>query len=349
MSATQMVLPLQVPGVSTLPDLSTYDRILVAFSGGKDSICCLLRLLELGVPKGRIELHHHLVDGLSNTPVNSQISTLFDWPITESYSRKFAQAFDLPIYMSWLEGGLEREMCRDNQPKAPTHFQTPDGEQVSGGQGKPGTRCKFPAKVADLKTRWCSSYLKIDVLSTAIANQSRFNHSRTLVVTGERAQESAARAKYQSFEPHRTDRRDSPKLRRHIDHWRPVHAYSSEQVWETIQRWGVQAHPAYYLGWGRLSCQFCIFGSPNQWASNAAISPERSERLHQYEQAFQHTLDNKLSIPEMAARGKVYEAIHQNPDQLRLALSQDYTLPILVDPDTWTLPAGAFGEDAGPT
>lgn len=50
MSATQMVLPLQVSGASMLPDLSAYERILVAFSGGKDSICCLLRLLELGVP-----------------------------------------------------------------------------------------------------------------------------------------------------------------------------------------------------------------------------------------------------------------------------------------------------------
>ena len=49
------------------------------------------------------------------------------------------------------------------------------------------------------------------------------------------------------------------------------------------------------------------------------------------------------------ARGIVYEAIHQNPDQLRLALSKEYTLPILVDPNGWTLPVGAFGEDAGPT
>ncbi|NJM67868.1 MAG: phosphoadenosine phosphosulfate reductase, partial [Acaryochloris sp. RU_4_1] len=187
MNATQMALPLQIPDSSTPPDLSTYDRILVAFSGGKDSICCLLRLLELDVPKDKIELHHHLVDGRG--------PTLFDWLVTESYCCKFAQAFDLPIYFSWLEGGLKREMCRDNQPKAPTHFQTPDGKHIAGGQGQPGTRRKFPAKTADLKTRWCSSYLKIDVLSTAIANQARFHHSRTLVVTGERAQESAARAK----------------------------------------------------------------------------------------------------------------------------------------------------------
>ena len=66
MSATQMALPLQVPGASTLPDLSTYDRILVAFSGGKDSICCLLRLLELGVPRSKIEqLHLALVVALA--------------------------------------------------------------------------------------------------------------------------------------------------------------------------------------------------------------------------------------------------------------------------------------------
>ena len=45
---------------------------------------------------------------------------------------------------------------------------------------------------------------------------------------------------------------------------------------------------------------------------------------------------------------QVYDAIHQYPDQLRLALSQDYTAPILVDQNAWTLPVGAFGENAGP-
>ena len=41
------------------PDLAAYDRILLAFSGGKDSLACLLHLLEAGVPASRIELHHH--------------------------------------------------------------------------------------------------------------------------------------------------------------------------------------------------------------------------------------------------------------------------------------------------
>lgn len=44
------------------PDLMSYEIALVAFSGGKDSLGLVLRLLDLGFPRERIELHHHLVD-----------------------------------------------------------------------------------------------------------------------------------------------------------------------------------------------------------------------------------------------------------------------------------------------
>jgi 3'-phosphoadenosine 5'-phosphosulfate sulfotransferase (PAPS reductase)/FAD synthetase len=326
---------------SVTPDLSQYDRFLIAFSGGKDSICCVLKLLKLGIKPTQIELHHHLVDGREG-------STLFDWPVTEDYCREFAEAIGCSIYFSWLEGGLEREMCRDNQPKAPTHFETPEGTFAIGGQGQRGTRRKFPAKTADLSRRWCSAYAKIDVLAASIANQPRFNHSRTLVLTGERAEESPARANYQQFEPHRTDRRTSPKLQRHIDHWRPVHQLTKAEVWEMIQRWGIVPHPAYYLGWGRLSCQRCIFGSSDQWATNWAISPIQTQQMHQYEQEFEHTIDNRFSIAELASRGKVYGAVEANPDMITLALSREYTEQIRVEPESWRSPAGAFGEDSGP-
>ena len=143
-----------------IPDFGSYDRIVVAFSGGKDSVCCVLHLLDMNINPAKIELHHHLVDGREG-------SDLFDWPCTEDYCRKFAQAFGLRLYFSWLEGGLEREMCRANQAKAPTHFETPEGVQAIGGQGQPGTRRKFPAKTADLSRRWCSAYAKIDVLSAS--------------------------------------------------------------------------------------------------------------------------------------------------------------------------------------
>ena len=39
--------------------LEYYDLIIILLSGGKDSIACFYKLLELGVPKEKIELWHH--------------------------------------------------------------------------------------------------------------------------------------------------------------------------------------------------------------------------------------------------------------------------------------------------
>lgn len=80
----------------------TYDKYIVGFSGGKDSTACFLHLLESGVPKEKIELWHHCVDGKDET--------FMDWEITEDYCRKFAAAFGVPIYFSWRDGGFLKEM-----------------------------------------------------------------------------------------------------------------------------------------------------------------------------------------------------------------------------------------------
>lgn len=88
------------------PDLSLYDRFIVCMSAGKDSLACLLHLFEQGVDRSRIELHHHLVDGLEG-------SELMDWPVTKSYCEALAKALGLRLYFSWKTGGFEKEMLRD--------------------------------------------------------------------------------------------------------------------------------------------------------------------------------------------------------------------------------------------
>jgi tRNA(Ile)-lysidine synthase TilS/MesJ len=109
-------------------DLTQYDRILVAFSGGKDSIASVCHLLDAGVPTERIELHHHDVDG--------HAQPFMDWPSTASYCRAVAAALRLPLYLSWRDGGFEREMLRENQPTAPIRFECPGGTiGISGGHG----------------------------------------------------------------------------------------------------------------------------------------------------------------------------------------------------------------------
>lgn len=328
------------------PNLNDYDHIIVAFSGGKDSAACVLHLLEQGADPGKIELWHHLIDGREG-------STLMDWPVTEDYCRAFAKALNLPIYFSWKEGGFEGEMLRENRRTKPNHFEQPvNGDDniiecgMAGGvRGTESTRRKFPQVSADLSVRWCSAYLKIGVCSAAINNQDRFLNKKTLVVTGERAEESAARAKYKTFEPHQTDNRNGKRVVRHVDHWRPVHAWIEYKVWEIMKRHNIVPHPAYRLGWGRLSCMSCIFGSSSQWASVNKIAPEHVKTIANYEDEFGLTIHRSKSVMERVQEASPYESI--DPVITEMALAADYAGDILTH--DWELPAGAYGESAGPS
>jgi 3'-phosphoadenosine 5'-phosphosulfate sulfotransferase (PAPS reductase)/FAD synthetase len=318
----------------TAPELSAYDRVLVAFSGGKDSLAAVLHLLALGVRPERIELHHHDVD--AGRP-------FMDWPCTTAYVRAVGAAFGIRTYLSWREGGFERELGRDETPTAAVVFGTPDGRLGrAGGEGPPGTRGRFPQVCADLRLRWCSSALKIEVMAALIRNQPRFGEGRTLVVTGERAEESPARARYAAFGRHRTATR-----MRQVDHWRPVLAWPEAEVWAIIARHAVTPHPAYALGWCRVSCRSCIFGSPNQWASLRAVFPEAFWRIAATEAATGWTIQRRASVVDLADRGRPYAAALQSPELVARARASAWTGPIFSRP--WRLPAGAFGEAAGPS
>ncbi|MCP8892906.1 phosphoadenosine phosphosulfate reductase domain-containing protein [Sphingomonas faeni] len=318
---------------ASLPDLGAYRRFVVAFSGGKDSLAALLHLLSLGVPAQAIELHHHDVDG--------QGPTFMDWPCTPGYICAIAEHLGTALYVSWREGGFARELARDEAPTAAIVFETPNGFGRAGGRGPAGTRGLFPQTSPDLRVRWCSPALKIDVLAAAIRNQTRFSHGRTLVITGERAEESPSRARYAALEPHRTS-----TLSRAVDHWRPVHPWTERQVWDVLARSGIRPHPAYVLGWGRLSCRACIFGSPDQWATLRLVFPSAFQRVAACEAASGKTIHRVLSVTQLADRGTPFPAAMLHLDELAQADDPAWRLSILADP--WTLPAGAFGDHAGP-
>jgi 3'-phosphoadenosine 5'-phosphosulfate sulfotransferase (PAPS reductase)/FAD synthetase len=325
--------------LATVPSLQDYDRFVVFFSGGKDSVACFLHLLDRGVPREKIELHHHLVDGRESAP-------LMDWPVTESYCAKFAQAFGVPIFFSWKEGGFEREMLRQAAPTAPIKWINAVGNaSQKGGEGPLGVRRRFPQVSADLSVRWCSSYLKIDVGCRVLTNEPRFQTGKTLVLTGERAEESSARAKYKTFEPHRSDNRHGKLTPRFVDHWRPVHQWTETKVWEVIERYRVNPHPAYHLGWGRTSCAMCIFGSAKQFASASVVLPQQFERVVAYEREFGVTIKRNATIQSLvSAQETVYV---MSAHWVAVARSTEFNEPIVVK--HWTLPQGAFGDSSGPT
>ncbi|GAB0120054.1 adenine nucleotide alpha hydrolase family protein [Acidisoma sp. 7E03] len=241
-------------------------------------------------------------------------------------------------------------MLRDNSPTAPICFETPVGKLGRvGGAGPSGTRLRFPQVSADLRVRWCSAYLKVDILAALIRAQARFLDRRTLVVTGERGQESRARAGYAVFEPDRTDTRNGSRRRRHVDHWRPVHHLDERAAWALMQRHGIVPAPASRLGWSRLSCMGCIFGGPDQWATLRAIAPAWFERIAAYEDLFGCTIQRQLGIRVLADRGRPFEAALAQPDLVRRALSSDWDQPVRIAPSAWQVPAGAYGRGGGPT
>jgi 3'-phosphoadenosine 5'-phosphosulfate sulfotransferase (PAPS reductase)/FAD synthetase len=330
--------------------LNNYDKFVVAFSGGKDSLASVLYLLECGVPKSKIELWHHCVDGREG-------SSLMDWPVTEDYCKAVAKALDLPLFFSWKVNGFEGEMLRNNARTAPTRFEIPadnpeednliecgkEVRQAGGDGGKLGTRRKFPQVAMDLRTRWCSAYLKIGVCTAAINNQDRFNNSRTLTISGERAEESSGRANYKEVEPDPADNRDGKKAR-YVDRARPIHKWSEAEVWAIIERHKINPHPAYRLGWGRLSCMCCIFGNANQWASVKAVAPEKFTKIAEYEKEFGFTIHRTKSVKDLAAKGESYEF---DKDLATKSQTPEYKEPAVVE--DWSLPLGAFGESTGPT
>ncbi len=319
-------------------DLSMHDVIIVCMSGGKDSIACLLRLIDMGADMSRVELWHHLVDGAEG-------STLMDWACMEDYNRQLAGTFGLPLYHSWLMHGMEGEMLKENGYSHPHRIETPDGVvtlERKNTCSKPGTRLRFPQVSASLQTRWCSSVVKIDVGRRALNNQERFLGTKTLFITGERREESSNRARYFQLERHTSDTRDGRKAR-HVDAWRPVLGWSEEQVWDVLQRHGVLAPVPYRLGWNRSSCMTCIFNGPRIWATIAEYFPERARRIADYEDRFGTTISrDRINVLEIAARARPFEI--DDVEALEQAARAEYTLPVLANASTpWSLPAGAFG------
>ena len=327
------------PNTTTVRDLDWYDFFLVSFSGGKDSIALVLSLLKKGVPANRIRLMHQHVDGEPGVE-----QPFMDWPCTESYCRAFSVAMGTPLTFQWRQGGFHREMLKRNAMIAPVSFEYLGGGigTAGGKRGKISTRCLFPQVTADLSKRWCSSALKIDVAAMAINNEPRFNGKRLLFLSGERRQESAARSRYAEMERHRTHTRS-----RHVDHWRMVIDWSEAQVWDILREFRIMPHPAYRLGFGRVSCMACIFGQADQWASIRLIAPDVFSRIAQYERDFGKTIHRGKSVVQLADSGTPYPDCH-NQELVELALGRDYPATLALT-DRWTPPSGAFKRCGGPS
>jgi 3'-phosphoadenosine 5'-phosphosulfate sulfotransferase (PAPS reductase)/FAD synthetase len=320
---------------------------LCTFSGGKDSVAQFLYLLELGIPKERIHIHHHDVDG--------EGTQLFDWPCTSSYVEAFCKEFEVDLYVSYREGGILGEMLKENKPIGDVFYQNePNGEFIRlESKGKPNTRLKWPALAADLRTRWCSSVAKIDVFSRVITNTDIYRKGKLVIITGERRQESNNRSKYNNLEKHRSFTKSRTSW-----HWRPILEWKEKEVWAMFEKYKIQPHPCYELGWGRCSCQICIFSSPSVWQAVEEIDPAKILTVSALEKKIGQTLHYKTrqknkvkyhqsqSIKEYIKKAGGKSILNEEARNrwLEEALG-DFKSPIKVKGE-WKLPAGAFKKES---
>lgn len=346
---------------SLLP-LEEYDLIAILLSGGKDSIACYYKLLEMGVPKERIEFWHHDIDG-------GHPSRRMDWRCTQNYVKAFAEAENVPLRLSWRVNGFFGELYRIGTSE-PVEWCEPDtGEIIQCKPSKKyleckaikessiydmeeklkeyGCRQKFPAKTADLRTRWCSAYLKIMVADGVMSNLDKTKQGvKVLVVSGERRGESSGRSKYNEIEIHRTNA--EKKLKRTVHQWRPVIDYSEKDVWEVLKRHKVNPHPCYRAGWNRCSCAMCIFSTPKLFAGIKELYPEDFEALRNDENILGFTLDNKCNLDEFVGDTEscVY---HGDKEAIRSLITGEFTTDDIYVKGDWLYPAGAFhGAEGGP-
>lgn len=404
---------------STLLPFDEYNHVIVNFSGGKDSVACALWAIE-NFGRERVELQHQCVDGRPGSP------HVFDWVCTEGYCSALAEHLRVPIYFSWREGGIIREMQRENSKTAGVTFQTPTGEihvpigdqaedatrRVLGPDGRvaPGMSPAWPAQSADLATRWCSRLVKVDVGRRVINYDPRFSHKpyeararaereteklakkladqaeraavraqnnalkveaksvlaankaaeriakaagrkqnpektrlNILVLTGERREESGARARYATCERHYS----TNKFRR-VDSYRPILAWPEVRVWAAMRHAGIVPHPCYWLGFGRASCETCIFAQAPEWATIRAIDPVRFDLFRRLEEWAGATITQGRSVVVQADRGE--SLLPRGAEAWRAqAMTPHYTLPVHVAPSAWRYPPGAFRHTAGPT
>lgn len=181
--------------LDALLPLEEYHLIVILFSGGKDSMACYLKLLELGVPKEKIELWHHDIDG-------GHPARRMDWRCTRAYCKAFAEMEEVPLRISYRVNGFFGELYRIGASE-PVEWIDPDtgsvmqcrlsgnylkcrelkekcAEDVEAKLKEYGYRMKFPAKAGDLSRRWCSSYLKVMVADSVISNLDSLNELQRL-------------------------------------------------------------------------------------------------------------------------------------------------------------------------
>ncbi len=209
-----------------------------------------------------------------------------------------------------ISGGKDSQATLDVAVHVRREVTGPDGTRRPQGLiDHIAERGKWP----DAARRYCTSDTKrapVYRLMTRLAAEQRAagvtgRPVRILNILGLRAQESPRRA---LMTPFRRDERASNGVR-HVDEWLPVHAWTTAQVWDRIERAGTRPHPVYAQGMPRLSCRFCVLASRSALVLAAQLDPDGARRRAELETAMGHQFRADVSMAEIIADARAAAAV----------------------------------------
>lgn len=288
-------------------------RVIVTFSGGKDSLAALLWTRE------------HITKNFTTVFCD----TGWEHPLTYEYIHRIADKLHLDLvtlkskkYAGMVDLARQKHRC-------------------------PSARARYCTE--ELKTKPMTDYI-LDVVqdNTLIVQGIRAAESSVRA----KMQTQCTYFKYY-FEPYGYDKNGKPKkysyrgkdvrvFRSHYadDLLRPVFDWSAQQVIDYILAAGLEPNPLYKMGYKRVGCWPCVMCSQRDILNIAIQSPERIEQIANLEKELQSSFFGPNKIPTRAiTSGNKYSSIR---DVVRYVQWQNAT-GSLFDDDTATSCMSYYG------
>lgn len=114
--------------------------------------------------------------------------------------------------------------------------------------------CLVHGRFPSTKVKFCTIELKIQPMERQVQTPLLAEGHDVMSWQGVRADESPSRANLVEREWKLTH----PESGAELWHYRPIHKWTAEQVFEIAQRHGIKPNPLYLMGMGRVGCMPCI-------------------------------------------------------------------------------------------
>lgn len=218
------------------------SRVIVTFSGGKDSTLALLYAIEIFGPE-KIITHYQALPEAQ--------------PGTEEHCRLICTMLGIPLYISQMRYyGMVCGQCGNRHitanPAACWCHRCKDRSRQVCERLLVGIHdlIEWRQLYPDLFSRFCTAYGKRDVFNTWCRTHNELIGEAPIVVSGERWAESPGRGKLPMYS-FRASLREKSEF---MLEYRPILALSRRDVFCQLRDAGLPLHPCYHALWREMLC-----------------------------------------------------------------------------------------------